>query len=66
MNGWIFTVDDDCILVGFYKPDGKGSFPFTYKKDELQEALQMVNYLNGGDGRQISKATNEAFENDWR
>ena len=48
---WIIKFEnDEAIYVGFYKPDGRRSFPFRFGLSELQDAIRLVNYLNGGNG----------------
>jgi hypothetical protein len=45
---WVFGKGFYDYEIGFYKPDGK--FCKMFERKEAYEAMQVVNYLNGGNG----------------
>jgi len=50
---WVFKYSCDEIKVGFIDPDGKMYSPITFNLEEVEEAMRLVNYLNGGDGGKV-------------
>lgn len=56
---WIFKFSLDEIKVGFLDPDGRMYSPITFKSEELEEAMRLVNYLNGGKGSDIPVTISE-------